>query len=975
MEPEFLTEIEAKTALETPQILLQWAFDTSLETPLGGVEWPWSSLSIRRSSDRYPESVSEGDAVHSESWSTNPSTSVADISLEPLKSYYYSLFLQYTDHASSPVEVDDDISRLGSVFSGVLREEPDPIVAVSDAVTYSTDVVTSATGEFLNNDVEAGFILRVVGGPDDGYYRIESVDSNSQLTLETALTSSASGVQIEIYSDHHLFWVVGVDYRRKPSIWRYDEEDETVDIKIDLSAILNHEEFPVALGLSEDISGTKYIAFATARRWVRLPRAVTSPTTDDIVNEITFDGVLPGGFTVAGSHFDPGSDTLSILDSSNYAIHLVTESTGVYSASRDLSGLEEVAEDTLRGLSYDGTYYHVGNRNYAMRILATIPTPDQDDIDRITYFKDLLIADLDWFLDPLASQEYVVTVNDVTDRLRTYEVEVGRGGLWQQPYVADVNTIGLYHLDGDATDASAKSNDGTLVGMTSEAGRFSTGYEADSITDHVSIINIAGDWDGDEGSVSVWVKATTPSDLVSGNHRIFVVEVDANNSLKIEITGGTLLFERVAGGTTTAVSLTHPSPDTKWHNYECTWSTTADEFKAYLDGSQQGTTQNGLGAWAGAPVTATIGDSGNSLLGVYDECRVSDVARTVYSPDVKWTSANRMHAHSGRSYTQNYEKGDPLGFFYRDHIYTQKFMGGDYLIRNDYERERLHPPNKLLSSGEVIFRGPDPLPVLGDLGRLSRMIGLFLDRIADDRHLLLQMWDILNSDVDFYPVVADYLGILGLDTENWNVDMQRRYLRIKKLIDRRGGTEKSYRILAKLLGYYVTLHTLQARRRWDSVYYNANFDSNIQAIPLDTMGSMDTGDESFPLALLRFVFYKLSTKSSTGQTSAPGTRLLTDANANFKDTTEVGSLIVIAQGQGDAGDPDDWSLAEYKIEQVLSDTVVKLDRDWQQGNDTDVTYYNYWEIPETDPDTEYLLTRFLDIAPDSMRVERWDETF
>jgi hypothetical protein len=786
-------------------------------------------------------------------------------------------------------------------------------------------------------------------------------------------------VPYEIYTDHKIFWVGGIDYHRKQCLWRYDEENNMVLDKVDLSDILEFEEYVLGLGLAGEYplgSGNWCLGFCTNKRWLRINLAVDTALSTDILASCYLTNILDPSFQVAGCTFNQSTGRVTILDSTNRNFKLITEA-GAVVGYRPLTSLEEVDEGTLHGIKLDLTAssYLIGNRNYVMRVPATFGASSfvSTNVDRITYTRNLLLADIAYHRDQITGEESVVTVNDVTDRLHMYPVEYGRGGIWQQPYVADAYTVGLYHLDGTAVDASANGYDGINVGMSvSTAGRFGSCYQAAGLTEHISLPTIGGSFNGQEGSVSLWVKASVAGDLTSGTHRMFVIEADANNKLYIRIASGQLLYERVANGISQSVTLVHPKPDTKWHNYEMMWSVLANEFKAYLDGEQIGTTKNGLVNWFGAVATAAISDSGAALYGYYDEVRVSNIPRVTHAKNYAYTTANRMHALSGRSYSQPYVQGDPIGFFYRDQIYTPKFMGGSWLIRNDFERERLFPLNKVLVSGETIFRGPDPLPVLGDIGRLCRMFGLMMDRVIDDRHMMLNMFELLQSDVDFFESVASYLGVKGLDDVNWNVDKQRRFLRIMSLIYNRGATISSYRILAKLLGFYCTVHTLQARRRWDSVYYHYNFDTHFDAIPLDMMGSMDTYHESYPLARLRFIFFKLSQKSSTGVTSIAANRILTDPNGGFEESVDVGSLIVVAPGQLDYGDgPTD---NEYRVVEVHSDTELKVDKNWHIGNNTAVTYYNYWQVPVEDPDTEYLMTRFLDIAPDSMRVERYVET-
>jgi hypothetical protein len=356
-------------------------------------------------------------------------------------------------------------------------------------------------------------------------------------------------------------------------------------------------------------------------------------------------------------------------------------------------------------------------------------------------------------------------------------------------------------------------------------------------------------------------------------------------------------------------------------------------------------------------------------LGVYDEVRVSDIPRVHTVEVASVTDANRMHSYSGRDYEATYESDDPLGFHYRDEFFTPKFMGGEVIIRNDFKPEKLYPENKVIEDNEVIFRGPLPLPTLGHTGRLCRLLGLYLDRIADAREHTLDYFDRYRIDVESIPAAADYLGIPGLDTENWNVDKQRRYLRVMPLILKRGGRNVSYNSYARFLGFRVTDDHLQARRRFDSVHYHNNYDPYVQAIPFDTMGSLDTSDENFPLALLRWRVYYESTRSTTGATGSAAGRLLTDASASFSSTCEVGSLIRV-------NDPDDSEdNGNYVVVEIHSDTELKVDKDWPQGSLTGLTYTVNWEVPLPDPYIDFLMNRFEEhLAPVSMKTMHRDDS-
>lgn len=969
--PEFLSAIEARTALETPQTVLTWAFNSDLETPMSsGLRWLWDQMIIRRSEFRFPEDVADGDSILSEAYSEDPSTSYADLGVVALDEYYYSLFLQYTEHDSSPIDLNQDIKRLGSQVSAVLRDELETKMDLGDGdtVASSEDFDTTA-GTFLTDGIVPGDLLWIDdGGSDDGYYEIVSIGSETQLTVDNpgGWNNTASNVDFKIFSGHVKFWVSGIGFKRHPTVWRWDSLKQMVDYKINLAEILDLDEFVTSLAFVGTITGTKYLAFSTHKRYIRVAIS-EEPEEADIEAEFAYDGAMDAGFEVSGSTYSAG--TVYALDGVNQNVKTITESTGIASATKSLASLEGIDSGTLRGLATDATNLFIGCKNYVYRVPIGGGDPTTDEVERLIYVRDLLDCDLDVFTDLLTSETYISIVNNSLELLQSYEDEVAREAIWQQPNVADENSVALYHLNessGDPADSTSHGYNGVNSGMTHapDDGRFAGAFQATAVGNSIDINALSAAFNGSRGALSIWFKA---SDYTTVDGTIARIYVDANNYVEILFSGGNLQFLYSAGGTLETISATSPLTDNGYHQYLLVWNVTADEVKAYFDGAQFGTTQTGLGAWAGAPMVSTIGGGSTTALGYYDEVHVSSIARIVYDKVQLYTEANKMYAYSGRDYDATYEEDDPLGFHYRDEFFTEKFMGGEFIIRNDYNKAKLHPPNKVIEDSEVIFRGPDPLPELGHTGRLSRMLGLMIDRVADSREAMLDFCNRYKIDLDSMPALADYLGIPGLDTENWNVDLQQRYLRLMTLIMKRGGRNVSYIDMARLLGFIPVDDHLQARRRWDSVHFNANYDSRVQAIPLDTMGSMDTGDEYFPLALLRWRFYHRSFKS-TGDTSVAATRLLTDAGASFRDTVEVGAMVYV-------NDKDDGSdNGKYYVTEVHSDTVLKINQDWPVGSLTGLSYTVNFEVPFPDPWTDYLIERFKYLAPNCMKTMHRDDT-
>ncbi len=109
-------------------------------------------------------------------------------------------------------------------------------------------------------------------------------------------------------------------------------------------------------------------------------------------------------------------------------------------------------------------------------------------------------------------------------------------------------------------------------------------------------------WDGAEGSASIWLKSYGDFWTTAGAYP-FNIEVDSNNRLIIYTIGdGTLLFRRAGGGTASNIT-SSDLETTDWLHFVFTWSEAVDdEFKAYVNGVQEGATQTGLGAYTTDPL-------------------------------------------------------------------------------------------------------------------------------------------------------------------------------------------------------------------------------------------------------------------------------------------------------------------------------------------------------------------------------------
>jgi len=87
--------------------------------------------------------------------------------------------------------------RLSRQFSGNrITNEADMVTTAANAV------VTSANATFVTDEVQQGDKLRITSGSDKGEHIVQSVDSETQITLTANLTTSDTAIIYIVYQDH-----------------------------------------------------------------------------------------------------------------------------------------------------------------------------------------------------------------------------------------------------------------------------------------------------------------------------------------------------------------------------------------------------------------------------------------------------------------------------------------------------------------------------------------------------------------------------------------------------------------------------------------------------------------------------------------------------------------------------------------------------------------------------------------------------
>ena len=163
----------------------------------------------------------------------------------------------------------------------------------------------------------------------------------------------------------------------------------------------------------------------------------------------------------------------------------------------------------------------------------------------------------------------------------------------------------------------------------------------DGANDHATITDVAEEIDISKGTISCWVKF----DATSINGSIFKASVDANNNIALTYINSStkLTFQYKAAGTATKVdhSLAGVEGNDTWYHIAITWNVASDEVKAYVNGSQTGTTQSSLGTFSGtidAVVVAKNSLANNSYfsghidnLSIFDVTKSDDEITTIYN--------------------------------------------------------------------------------------------------------------------------------------------------------------------------------------------------------------------------------------------------------------------------------------------------------------------------------------------------------
>jgi hypothetical protein len=309
------------------------------------------------------------------------------------------------------------------------------------------------------------------------------------------------------------------------------------------------------------------------------------------------------------------------LESSNYI-------AGQQGWKLDNTGWAEFQEVTVRG-----TFTAVTFKNDITSVLSgkQVVTDGATLINDVAATDSTIDLDVNIFdqNDILFTQprpgisEHMQVLSGPTAITGGYRYDVYRDLANLSDYFTDVETtVGAANLAGywkmnevsgsTAYDASDAGNNGayTAVALMNRPNPVPVGGFAPKFVPPNSLLDIYStgfntDFNGAEGSFGMWAKISDSSVWTDGTQDwLMFLYIDTSNYFQIlKNTSNSLLIRRTAGGTTKTVSVTYSN--TEWFHIGMTWSEAANEFKAYINGVQTGSTQVSIGTWSGGSIATT----------------------------------------------------------------------------------------------------------------------------------------------------------------------------------------------------------------------------------------------------------------------------------------------------------------------------------------------------------------------------------
>ncbi|MCG8436001.1 MAG: hypothetical protein MJA83_18430, partial [Gammaproteobacteria bacterium] len=143
-----LSSIDARTGLETPQVILDWEFASNAPQI--------SSVRILRSTFRFPESSDDGTVLLNEAQTIGDlRVDFADITPSEQEVQYYSVFFDVFEPFSQSLNFSSDIERLGLIRGVAIKSD----LVLAESIGTGNGILTTFTGNLANTPIAPGSVV------------------------------------------------------------------------------------------------------------------------------------------------------------------------------------------------------------------------------------------------------------------------------------------------------------------------------------------------------------------------------------------------------------------------------------------------------------------------------------------------------------------------------------------------------------------------------------------------------------------------------------------------------------------------------------------------------------------------------------------------------------------------------------------------------------------------------------------------
>lgn len=203
-----------------------------------------------------------------------------------------------------------------------------------------------------------------------------------------------------------------------------------------------------------------------------------------------------------------------------------------------------------------------------------------------------------------------VNVDDLMAVISGWGTCPGSGGGGGAPVLPMSGLVGGYHLDGNTNDSSGGGNNGSNNGANCNAtGKYGMACSFSGAS--IDLSSIFDNFTPGAGTIALWMNRSY-DDATPKNPTSIALGKDSNNLIEFYYDTGINQFvvNYIAGNKLNTIHFDGGTiPKNTWNHVAISWDKTADQLKLYVNGSQVGGTQTGLGSWTGAPTKGFVGNS------------------------------------------------------------------------------------------------------------------------------------------------------------------------------------------------------------------------------------------------------------------------------------------------------------------------------------------------------------------------------